>query len=478
MFRGLSVARRLRALVALEALVILGLLLFEFEAQRQNAAAIAFLQRFVVPPFESISAINPVGARLTRLAEEGRLTVERSQVQEDVTLLRSFLDRYDTEWNVLRASDRGVNRFRRLLLGNPRGRETIERERGGVAVLRGALDRLGRAPERRDVDAVRTGLRTLLDVNVAYLNIAHEAIGRHSRDVALMLLVLGTAGLSLSVWFGTRVRNAIVPRMRHYVEKVRRFQETGEHEREPIDASDEIGVLGAALDAGFDAIATRDRERDEFLAVVAHEIKTPLASIVGFTQAALDRPKSPEVKDRALAVVQRSATRLSHIVEDLLLAAASRSHKLALHPRPIDLAAVTNTILSELKALWPGRTFDVHLADRAPLLGDEDLLSQGLWGLLSYAGAAAPPLEPVHVTLDQQEAGWVLEASVDHSLLGAGEIEQAFSPFSMVQHEVGAPTRFASGLYLCREVASLHGGRLRASEEHDHRAVFTLELPA
>src|SRR5262249_41004981 len=146
-----------------------------------------------------------------------------------------------------------------------------------------------------------------------------------------------------------------------------------ENERIVDRGSDEIARVTNALDSGFSAIEARDKERERFLAVVAHELKTPLTAVLGYGEAAIDAPDDP-TRVKALEVLRRQAARLGRLVDEVLLAARLRSGALLFHPQPVDLVAVLQRVVHEISDLSPSRRFEVDEPTRASALGDPQLL--------------------------------------------------------------------------------------------------------
>jgi signal transduction histidine kinase len=241
---------------------------------------------------------------------------------------------------------------------------------------------------------------------------------------------------------------------------------------------DEIAILANAIDAGLAAIATQDRERERFLAIVAHELKTPMTSILGFTELALSRPESAQVRARALALVRSHASRLGRLIDDLLLAASTRSGALPFRPQSIDAAGLTKKVAAEVATTMPGQSFDVDVTRGGYLLADEHLLTQAVWTLLTYAAAIAEPGRVISVRLEPAAARLRLEVVFDAPSVPAQEMERAFAPFASVEYEGGSGIRSAAGLFLCREIARVHGGSLLAMNPTDVQRMLILDLPA
>src|SRR6185436_5719313 len=154
------------------------------------------------------------------------------------------------------------------------------------------------------------------------------------------LLAIGLAGTVSTLLMGLLVRRAIAPRIRRLVGKVHRFRDLGVVEQIIDTGDDEIAILGNALDTGFSAIAARDRERDQFLAVTAHELKTPITSIYGFASVLAAHPDDRTVAERAIESIRRQSWRLSRLVEHLFLAMRVRAGEFKFQPNPFDFSAL------------------------------------------------------------------------------------------------------------------------------------------
>src|SRR5262249_24675983 len=126
---------------------------------------------------------------------------------------------------------------------------------------------------------VKGDLYALHDVNVRYVELGYRHILARAQAVRTWLITVGILGACLTLFLGLYVHRAIAPRVRRLVAKVQRFREFCVNEKVIESGSDEIAILANALDAGFAAITAREREREEFLAIAAHELKTPITSI-------------------------------------------------------------------------------------------------------------------------------------------------------------------------------------------------------
>jgi signal transduction histidine kinase len=258
---------------------------------------------------------------------------------------------------------------------------------------------------------------------------------------------------------------------------VNRFREFGVHEQIAETGKDEITVLAHALDSGFAAIAAREREREEFLAIAAHELKTPVTSIQGYASLLITHPEQTSFLPRVLEIIHRQSWRLCRLIEDLFLAMRARAGELRFQPEPLDLSALVQRLLSEVKHLISTEGFSARVKPNVRILGDEALLEHALWSLFTCASALSSGNQPVIVVLDSETAYANLSARVPGSENSAQEVEALFTPFRSVQYESGSGIRAAVGLYLCREIVRVHNGRLRVRDIPHEGPELLMELP-
>jgi signal transduction histidine kinase len=486
---AVSVGRRLAALVGVQAATAAVLLGAAFAGYGRLASDLGFMRRFVLAPIDGISDAMENAAQLKLAAEAAPKSPPNPALMQnwkrDVDL---FLERYRTEWAVAENVSEDALRFQADLERSNHG-SLVADERAAMHDAESSLERIDARLSASGTDGqivsiendardLRTALRQLLRVNVGFMEVENAAIERRSRQTYWRMSAVGLLGLFGSLALGLHVRRAIAPRIRRLVREVQRFKELGVHERLLEEGRDEIAILANALDAGFAAIAARDREREHFLAIVAHELKTPMTSILGFTELALARPENPQVRARALSIVRSHAGRLGRLIDDLLLAASTRSGALPFRPESVDLAALTHQVVAEVVATMPKRRFDVDVSRGRHLLADEHLLTQAVWTLLTYAAAVAETGRTIHVRLEPAGTRLRLEVVFDAPAFPAEEMERAFAPFASVQYEGGSGIRSAVGLFLCREIARVHGGSLLAMNPTQDQRMLVLDLPA
>jgi signal transduction histidine kinase/FixJ family two-component response regulator len=229
--------------------------------------------------------------------------------------------------------------------------------------------------------------------------------------------------------------------------------------------------------------------RDEFLSIASHELRNPVAGIKGTAQLLRRMRRSgrldEERLDKYLSSIEVGSNRLTTLTEDLLDVSRLQQGVLPLRPRRTDLLALVRDVVSRLPD--PARQrVRLELSDTVrPLLVDPDRIEQIVVNLLDNADKYAPGVDPIHVSLDNDALdydtpGLLLRVRDRGIGLPDGSTEQIFQPFGRAANaQAENIAGLGLGLYICRQIAQQHGGRLWAeSDGEGHGTAFMLWLPS
>jgi PAS domain S-box-containing protein len=226
-----------------------------------------------------------------------------------------------------------------------------------------------------------------------------------------------------------------------------------------------------------------NRARDEWLAMVTHQLRSPLNAILGYARMLDQNPGalSPEVTE-IIRIIKRNGERQRLLIDDLLDTARVISGKLRLEIRPLNLASVIREAIETVRPAAAARQILItsQLDEQAGLItGDPDRLQQVVWNLLSNAVRFTLTGGSVHVELKRDDA----RARIIVTDTGAG-IEPDFLPHvfeRFSQQDTSRSRRYGGlglGLALVKQIIELHGGTITAaSPGAGEGAVFTITLP-
>jgi signal transduction histidine kinase/ActR/RegA family two-component response regulator len=228
--------------------------------------------------------------------------------------------------------------------------------------------------------------------------------------------------------------------------------------------------------------AEADRRKDEFLAMLGHELRNPLAAIRN-ALSVLDEVGSQEVQPvRQREVIMRQTRHLVRMVDDLLDVSRVTLGKIILQRRPVDLRDVVERCLSELGMASLARGNDLDLAvatGTAVVLGDPVRLEQVACNLLQNAIKYTPRGGRLWVSVETAGDQALLRVRDTGIGLAPEMLQAIFEPFSQVessrQHSEGG---LGLGLPLVRGLVEMHGGRVGAVSDGTGRgSEFVVRLP-
>ena len=243
-----------------------------------------------------------------------------------------------------------------------------------------------------------------------------------------------------------------------------------------LEAENNAAALANAnidLGAANTRLAREAADRAQFLAVTAHELRSPIGVLAGSAQLLVDHldELTPEDRDELSASVTASAERLQRLLRDLLTAARLESGAVHLDRRELDLAEVLARAVRSARAADPDAEIRLEVAAGLVVLGESDRLAQAIDNLISNAlrHGAAP------VIVSAGAIGDRIEVRVSDS--GAGVppelLDQLFERFASGRPQGGT----GLGLFIVRELVRAHGGDARYEVDADGRPTFVLDLP-
>jgi PAS domain S-box-containing protein len=225
------------------------------------------------------------------------------------------------------------------------------------------------------------------------------------------------------------------------------------------------------------------RMRDTFLTVLAHELRNPLTSLLGNAQLMLRRAQREGVlsgrDQRSLQVIVNQSERLNEMVS--LQLDISRLHTGQLHIErvPVDVAALVRQVIEEVLPTLTRHTVTYSGPD-TPLLveGDGLRLFQVLNNLIQNAIKYSPVGGVVQVQVERQDATVRIAVSDEGIGIPQAELPQLFQRFYRASNvDEGKISGFGVGLYLVKEIVTLHGGRVDVMSEEGHGSTFVITLP-
>lgn len=215
--------------------------------------------------------------------------------------------------------------------------------------------------------------------------------------------------------------------------------------------------------------------REQFIAVLGHDLRNPLASIVGATRM-LRREAASEKSLRVLEMMETSVHRMADLIDDVMDFARGRlGSGIAIQRKVAPLEPVLRHVVAELEVVHPRRSFACDLALEDSVSFDEGRIGQLVSNLLGNAITHGDPRSPVRLTAATADGRLNLSVTNAGDPIPAEAMDRLFQPFFRGEvrdsrHGLGL------GLHIASEIARAHGGELTVHSDHDETR-FTLTMP-
>ena len=223
-----------------------------------------------------------------------------------------------------------------------------------------------------------------------------------------------------------------------------------------------------------------DRLKDEFVALISHDLRTPLTSIIGYLELTSEEPLPDRVRSY-LQVAARNAGRLLLLIEDLLFMARLQAGKFSLEPADVDVAELARLAVESCAPRAAEKRIELVLDAPAPaaIVADQGRLGQVLDNLISNAIKFTPEGGLVEVSVGARGDAVLLEVSDTGIGLGEGDPDRVFERFFRTKNATdrGIPGT-GLGLSIVRAIVEAHGGTIAAANRAGGGATFRVALPA
>lgn len=297
------------------------------------------------------------------------------------------------------------------------------------------------------------------------------------------LAAAGIVAVLLTLLVVVAIVGAITRPLRTITAASERMAKGDYDQQVPEAGEDEVGQLARSFNRMASEVSTaRDLQR-QFIANVSHDLKTPLTSILGFSQIlteseALAADPGPR---RAAQVINEEARRMQRLTLDLLELSRLEAGHAQLRRDRCDLNELAEMALAryaELPAYASLRFHDGRCEGELPVWGDADRLMRVLVNLLDNAAKFCDPGGEVAVRTERHGADAVLVVANTGAAIGDEDLTRVFQRFYRTDHSRATRTGGSGlGLAIVREIVFAHGGRVEAHSDPDGWTRFTVVFP-
>lgn len=337
-----------------------------------------------------------------------------------------------------------------ILFPNAQGRIVHPRESPLGASLRGAD--LGVAQWVYDHNEMAgQGTQTLAGAKAVYFPLGTE-------DQAIGVLSLLPVNL----------RRIFLPEQRQLLET---FLTQIAHALERVRLAEQARAAAVEMEA--------ERLRNSLLSSISHDLRTPLAAIVGSASTLAESNEALGAQERqelGRAIVEE-AVRMSHLIDNILDMARLDAGAVRLNRQWHVLEEIIGAALNRLESRLLGRAVTVRLPRDLPLVYvDAVMIEQVLVNLLENAAKYTPPASPIEISAERSAFTVTVSVADRGPGIPCGQEERLFQKFYRVQGEA-AQSGVGLGLAICKAIVEAHGGWIRAKNRGTGGAIFSFSLP-
>ena len=224
-----------------------------------------------------------------------------------------------------------------------------------------------------------------------------------------------------------------------------------------------------------------DRSREMFVAILGHELRSPLSVVIAGSQFMIERGTLTEPDLEIASRVSRSAARMSQMVADLLdLTWGRLGSGIPITRSKTDLATVIREAVDEMAAVQPDAVLQFTPTGDLTGLWDGPRISQVVTNLLGNAVQHGTSGSRISVTAQAEAADIVVRVHNQGQAIPKGEIPGLFSPFKRFQSDSAAARdsgNLGLGLYIAERIVSAHNGTIDVRSSAGAGTLFTIRLP-
>ncbi len=294
------------------------------------------------------------------------------------------------------------------------------------------------------------------------------------------LLVAGGAAASVA----TVVAVMLARRITRPIAQMTQASEAMAHgdysQRIAIGGDDEVATLGRAFNQMAQQVDRSTKATRQLIADVSHDLKTPLTSIQGFSQAMLDGVlRDDEERNRAAEIVHEEAGRMRALIDDLLYLSQIEAGQLPITLEPMNIDDLVLAAARRFRYQAEAAGVQVRLAlDGATVLADERRMEQVLANLLDNAIRYAPTGSEVLLRTVRLPGAVLVEVHNGGTPIPAEDLPHLFDRFYQVDRARTRDGHSGLGLAIVRELVQAHRGEVSVQSAAGAGTVFTVRLPA
>ncbi|MEH6889427.1 HAMP domain-containing sensor histidine kinase [Bacillus sp. JJ864] len=247
-----------------------------------------------------------------------------------------------------------------------------------------------------------------------------------------------------------------------------------------IKSNDELGSLAKTIEQLSSELTYMKKERNEFLASVAHELLTPLTYVKGYTKVAKRGSLSKEEREEYLQIIEEETENITELVQDLFELAQLEQHQFAIKKQPLSLLPFAERMVEKIKPSLKKKQIDISLYCQEDFYAciDDRRMEQVMLNLLHNAHQHSHENSHITVRVLKKEHTFLIQVQDEGEGIPSEDLPHIFDRFYRVdKSRTRATGGKGIGLAVAKEIVELHGGSIDVTSEVGVGTTFTIELP-
>ncbi|MFQ6120853.1 MAG: PAS domain S-box protein, partial [Methanosarcinales archaeon] len=250
-----------------------------------------------------------------------------------------------------------------------------------------------------------------------------------------------------------------------------------------IDDVTEKAKLQKDLEYAYKELKELDKMKSNFINVVAHELRTPLAVIKGFIDIlALDKEKNLTDKQKEhLKVMDKNVNQLNKLINDMLYLSHADSGKLELHIETLNIANIVNSVIDNFiqSIKEKKQSITINIPDSLIIEGDEQKINQIFSNLISNAVKYTPEGGKIYINIEERDKDIIVKVKDTGIGIPEKDLSKVFEKFYLVDADslTREVDRIGLGLSIVKNNVKLHGGNIWVESKLGEGSTFGFTLP-
>ncbi|MCI5587614.1 MAG: HAMP domain-containing histidine kinase [Lachnospiraceae bacterium] len=317
----------------------------------------------------------------------------------------------------------------------------------------------------------------------------YHAIKRWNRDTIMCIILLAVAfAVIFFIMYFLILTRGIIKDMEYISTGISQIVSGDMKEKIKVDRDDEIGEIAVQVNKMSDDIKRlMESEREalqtnkDMITCVAHDLRTPLTSVLGYLQLATDTEKySDEERQHYAHIAMKKANRLQGLIEELFSYTKLMSGEITLHLNEIDIVKLVEQMIEEFYPLFNENNLECTLRrniDSLILNVDGELMARAVQNLISNAIKYGKDGKRVFIELEKFEHEVQIRVTNFGLVIPQESIGHIFDKFYRVEESRSSQTGGSGlGLNIAQQIAVLHGGTIDVTSGSDGTC-FTIAIP-